>query len=58
MGIAILKVSNTTTDELKNIRIELNTLKEEDNETIQTTDEWVTRSGVFYNFYNTFFSYK
>lgn len=54
MGIAILKVSNTTTDELKNIRIELNTLKEEDNETIQTTDEWVTRSGVFYNFYNNF----
>lgn len=54
LGIATLKVSNTTTDDLTNIRIELNTLKEEDGNKLQTTDEWVVRGGMFYNFYNNF----
>ncbi len=54
LGLTTLKVSNTSTNDLTNIRIELNALKEEDNEIIQTTSEWVMRGGMFFNFYNNF----
>lgn len=60
IGLIGLRVQNNTlNDTFKNVRIELNTLyQNDDGEFDVTTNEWTSQNGIFADFYNLFFDYN
>lgn len=59
IGLIQLNVTNTNTEEaLEGIQIELNTLSQEEDDFVVSTNEWTELGGLFNNFYNLFYEYN